>query len=182
VHQQWFTDPHTLPRTTNNTATHCEIEWKRWWCDELRQVLLIERHLQHQTISLQIRDVCIHRHGLQCFDTVGWAAGRASGLLNKKLNYRWETARCVVSVEICQLPHNSAETTSTTSPEQIEVMKLKRYSKAMCNKHVHSTMTSCVYHLYTDNFLCQNFLSPQYRNCSRDPDHTHLGNTHSSQD
>ena len=41
----------------------------------------------------------------------------------------------------CQLPRNSAETTCTTSPEQIEVMKLKRYSKAMCNKHVHSTMT-----------------------------------------
>jgi len=39
---------------------------------------------------------------------------------------------------------NSAETTCTTSPEQIEVMKLKRYSKVMCNKHVHSTMTrSC---------------------------------------
>ena len=25
----------------------------------------------------------------------------------------------------CQLPHNSAETTCTTSPEQIEVMKLE---------------------------------------------------------
>ena len=37
----------------------------------------------------------------------------------------------------CQLPRNSAETTCTTSPEQIEVMKSKRYSKAMCNKHVH---------------------------------------------
>ena len=47
-----------------------------------------------------------------------------------------------MSVEICQLPRNSAETTGTISPEQIEVMKLKRYSKAMCNKHVHSTMTS----------------------------------------
>jgi len=41
----------------------------------------------------------------------------------------------------CQLPHNNAETTCTTSPEQIEVMKLEGYSKAMCNKHVHSTMT-----------------------------------------
>jgi len=60
---------------------------------------------------------------------------------NKKLSYRRGTARCVVSVEICQLLCNSAETTCTTSPEQIEVMKLKRYSKAMCNKHVHSTMT-----------------------------------------
>jgi len=41
----------------------------------------------------------------------------------------------------CQLPRNSAETTCTTTPEQIEVMKLEGYSGAMCNKHVHSTMT-----------------------------------------
>ena len=41
----------------------------------------------------------------------------------------------------CQLPRSSAETTCTTSPEQIEVMKLKRYSKAVCNKQVHPTMT-----------------------------------------
>ena len=40
-----------------------------------------------------------------------------------------------------QLPRNSAETTCTTSPEQIEVMKLEGYSGPMCNKHVHSTMT-----------------------------------------
>jgi len=41
----------------------------------------------------------------------------------------------------CQLPRNSAETTCTTSPGQIEVMKLEDYSGPMCNKHVHSTMT-----------------------------------------
>jgi len=49
----------------------------------------------------------------------------------------------------CQLPRNSAEATCTTSPEQIEVMKLKRYSTAICNKHVHSTMTrSCRFHCH----------------------------------
>jgi len=58
---------------------------------------------------------------------------------NKKLSYRRGTARCVVSVEI--LPRSSAETTYTTSPEQIEVMKLESYGGPMCNKHVHSTMT-----------------------------------------
>ena len=42
--------------------------------------------------------------------------------------------------------------------------------------------TSCGYHLYTDDLLWRNFLGPQCRNCSRDPDHAHLGNTHSSQD
>jgi len=41
----------------------------------------------------------------------------------------------------CQLSRNSAETTCTTSPEQIEVMKLEGYSGPMCTKHVHSTMT-----------------------------------------
>jgi len=41
----------------------------------------------------------------------------------------------------CQLPRNSAETTRTISPEEIEVMKLEGYSGPMCNKHVHKTMT-----------------------------------------
>ena len=102
----------------------------------------------------------------------------------------------------CQLPRNSAETTCTTSPEQIEVMKLEGYSGPMCNKHVHSTMTrSSRFHcptgvinkpttgelwispvVYTDDLLWRNFPSPQCRNCSRDPDHAHLGSTHSSQD
>jgi len=41
----------------------------------------------------------------------------------------------------CQLTRNSTETTYTTSPEEIEVMKLEGYSGSMCNKHVHSTMT-----------------------------------------
>jgi len=36
---------------------------------------------------------------------------------------------------------NSAQTTCTTSPEQIEVMKSEGYSGPMCNKHVHSTVT-----------------------------------------
>jgi len=34
----------------------------------------------------------------------------------------------------CQLPCNSAETTYTTSPEQMEVMKLEGYSGAMCTQ------------------------------------------------
>ena len=70
-----------------------------------------------------------------------WQQQRPYQLKNKKLSYRQGTVRCIVSVEICQMPPNSAETTCTTSPEQIEVMKLNCFSKAMCNKHVHSTMT-----------------------------------------
>ena len=85
--------------------------------------------------------------------------------VDKKLSYRRRTARCVVSVVICQLPRNSAETTCTTRPEQIEVTKLKRYSKAMCSKHVHSTMTRssrfrCPVNKPTTVGLC---ISPVYR-------------------
>ena len=102
----------------------------------------------------------------------------------------------------CQLPRNSAETTCTTIPEQIEVMKLEGYSGTMSNKHVHSTImrssrfhcpigvinrprTSCGYHLYADDLLSmlwRNFLSPQCRNYSLNHDHTHLGTvSHQSQ-
>ena len=100
----------------------------------------------------------------------------------------------------CQLRRNSAETTYTTSPDQIDGMKLEIQSEAMRDRQcalnhdaiesaliVSSvinklTTLSCVYHLSTDDLLWRNFLSPQCRNCSRDPDHAHLGNTHSSQD
>ena len=66
----------------------------------------------------------------------------------------------------CQLPRNSTETTCTTSPEQIEVMKFEGYSG--CNKHVHSTMTrSSRFHCLTGVInkpttveLC---ISPVYR-------------------
>jgi len=71
-------------------------------------------------------------------------------------------------LESCQLPHNSAETTCTTSPEQIEVMKLKLYSGPVRNKHVHSTMTRSsrfhcpisVVNKPTTDELC---ISPVYR-------------------
>ena len=91
-----------------------------------------------------------------------------SGKLNRKLSYRRETARCVMSVEICQLPRNSAETTCTTSPEQIEVMQLKRHSKAMCNKHVHSTMTRwsrfrCPVGVINKPTTVELWISPVYR-------------------
>ena len=61
--------------------------------------------------------------------------------------------------------------------------------------NVHSTMTPssplplsqtddvelCISPVYR-RLAVANFLSPQCRNCSSDPDHAHLGNTHSSQD
>ena len=62
----------------------------------------LERDLQ-----LELRDVIL----CHCYDSN-----------YKKLSYRRGTARCVVS---CQLPRNSAETTYTTSPDQIDGMKLE---------------------------------------------------------
>jgi len=47
-------------------------------------------------------------------------------VVNKKLRYRRETARCVMSIEILPIAtQNSAETTYTTSPDQIDGMKLE---------------------------------------------------------
>ena len=63
---------------------------------------------------------------------------------NKKLGYRRVTARCVVSVEI--LP-TLQKLLVPQVVNKSEVMKLKRYSKTMCTKHVHSTTTrSCRFH------------------------------------
>ena len=42
-------------------------------------------------------------------------------IVDKKLSYRRGTARCVVSIEILPI----AETTYTTSPDQIDGMKLE---------------------------------------------------------
>jgi len=50
---------------------------------------------------------------------------KCATIQDKKLSYRRGTARCVVSVEICQFQRNSAETTCTTSPDQIDGMKLE---------------------------------------------------------
>ena len=80
-------------------------------------------------------------------------------------------------------------------------MKLADYSGSMCNKYVQSTKTRssrfrCLIGVVnklttdrvvditcnTDDLLWRSFLSPQCRNCSRDRDHSHLVNTHSSQD
>ena len=56
-----------------------------------------------------------------------------------------------------------------------------RFSWRQCVINKPTTVELCI-SPYTDDLLWRNFLSPQCRNCSRDPDHAHLGNTHSSQD
>ena len=75
-----------------------------------------------------------------------------------------------VRVEICQLPRNSAETTCrpTTSPEQIEVMKLEGRGEPMCSKHVHSTVTHssrfhCLIGVINKPMTVELSISPVYR-------------------
>ena len=69
----------------------------------------------------------------------------------------------------CQLPRNSTETICTTSPEQIEVMKLEAgYGGTMCNKHVHSTMTrssrfDCPIGVINKPITVELWISPVYR-------------------
>ena len=58
---------------------------------------------------------------------------------NGSLNLSDRDASC--QLKSCQLPCNGAEKTCTTSPQEIQVMKLEGYSGTVCNKHVHSTMT-----------------------------------------
>jgi len=59
---------------------------------------------------------------------------------NKKLSYHRGTRDASCQLKSCQLPRNSAETTYTTSPEQIGIMKLEGEGGPMCNKHLHSTV------------------------------------------
>ena len=87
--------------------------------------------------------------------------------------------RASCQLKSCQLPRNSAETTCTTSPEQIEVMKLDGYSRRQCVINMccalnHTAIESlpssyrchkqtdygpsCGYHLYTDNLLWRNMV------------------------
>ena len=77
------------------------------------------------------------------------------------------------------MPRNSAETTYTTSPDQIDGMKLEILSEAMRDRQCalnhdaiesaaivssvidKPTTLSCVYQLSTDGLLWRNFVSPQ---------------------
>ena len=68
----------------------------------------------------------------------------------------------------CQLPRNSAETTCTTSPEQIAVMKLEGYTGPLCNKHVHSTVMPpspfyCPVGVINKPMIVELCMSPVYR-------------------
>ena len=119
---------------------------------------------------------------LQCSDTVGWNAGNASDLsvCQPTVSDHWGTRSSAIAeglrnascqLKSCQLPCNSAETTCTTSPEQIKVMKLEGYSGTMCNKHVHSTMKRssrfhCPIGVINKPTTVELWISPVYRRLS----------------
>ena len=119
--------------------------------------------------------------------------------LRPELSYRRGTARCVMSVEI--LPIATQQWRKKLLVRQV-LNKATLWSWRvtvgqcvinMCTQPLRDRVASIIRchkqtdygrsnHLYTDDLLWRNFLSSQCRNCSRDPDHAHLGNTHSSQD
>jgi len=135
---------------------------------------------------------------------------KGTSLWNFFLNYGLGTKSSAIAegprdascqLKSCQLPRNSAELLVRQVLKKSKLWSWRVYSGTMCNKHVHSTMMRSsrlhcpigvinkpttvelwISPAYTDDLLWRNFLSPQCRNCSRDPDHAHSGNTHSSQD
>jgi len=88
-------------------------------------------------------------------------------VVTKSIVWSWRFSRrqCVIDNVACALNHDASESAPIVS--------------GVINK---STMIESCISPVTDDLIWRNFLSPQCRNCSRDPDHAHLGNTHSSQD
>ena len=108
---------------------------------------------------------------------------------DKKHSYRRVTARCVLSVVILPIATQQCRNYlyDKSWPNwwyEVGGLVGDNVSWTMCTQPWHDRVGShCLgCHKQTDDLLWRNFLSPQCRNCSRDPDHAHLGNTHSSQD
>ena len=107
---------------TNNVHVRCECDINAPPLRRRRPVSSVTAAFNH--IS---RDVLQHRSA--CAQSLEFYATRSSAIAEGLRD-----ASC--QLKACQLLRNSAETTCTTSPGQIEVMKLEGYSGPMCNKHV----------------------------------------------
>ena len=140
------------------------------------------------------------------FSALTLLVGRQEGYLackNKKLSYRRVTARCVLSVVILPIatqqcrnylydkswPNRWYEVGDSVGGNAWQTMCTQPWRDRLgshclrCHKQTDDgRVVYVLYHLYTDDLLWRNFLSPQCRNCSRDPDHAHIGSTHWSQD
>jgi len=88
-------------------------------------------------------------------------------VLIKSMVWSWRFSRNAMCDRQCALNHDAIQSADIVS--------------SVINK---PTTLSFVYHspVYRRLAVAKYFLSPQCRNCSRDPDHAHLGSTHSSQD
>jgi len=84
---------------------------------------------------------------------------------NKKLSYRRVTARCVLSLVILPNTTHQCRNDKSWPNRWYEVGGLVGGNMSQTNRR----RSSCVYHLYTDDLLWRNFLTPQCTNCSRDP-------------
>jgi len=125
--------------------------------------LIAGRSLQEARLSPRDRAMSLVGWNLaSCHATVQKLLVRQ--VLNKSKLWSWrvKVGRCVINM--------------CTQPWRVRVFHCLI---GVINK---PTTLSCVYRLYTDDLLWRNFLSPQCRNCSRDPDHAHLGSTDSPQD
>ena len=103
-----------------------------------------------------------------------WVRWYQKGKISQEIMGFWDGSG--ISWTICKQSAPCSRQITTPTPHHSSDKKLS-YRRGTARPR-----TTCVYHLYTDDLLWRNFLSPQCRNCSRDPDHAHLGNTHSSQD
>ena len=120
--------------------------------------------LQEAQLSPRDRAMrCVNWNLANCHATVQKLLIRQ--VLAKSMVWSWRFSRRQCRDRQCALNHDTTESAAIVS--------------GVINKP--TTVELCISRVY-DDLLWQNFLSPQCRNCSRDPDHAHLGSTHSSQD
>ena len=134
----------------------------RWWSFLNNVIYTISVPSRSSAIAEGLRDASCQLKFANCHATVQKLLVRQVLKKSKLWSWRVTVGQCVINM--------------CTQPWHDESLSLSY--RCQTNR----PRSSCGYHLYTDDLLWRNFLSPQCRNCSRDPDHAHLGNTDSSQD
>jgi len=150
--KQWQTFTTHISRLTSYSWPTCLRIFDQFACKIMNLILLISIPLQ----------ACLFKPGLK------WLVQNRTYL---------QTPRCTCSLK-----------TTSGVAYRWSVISCAFYTRSWpiftewTDSRTDSTTLSCVYHLSTDDLPWRNFLSPQCRNCSRDPDNAHLGSTNSSQD
>ena len=160
-HCQWHKLTHLLHQKNISFSLQSYLPYKQhkfirqpkaciWKCGKdkqkskwqsLKSCLHLQQH-NNNNIMLTHTHTHTHTHLTALFLVLpGWASTRKVNIMlspytrSSAITEGLHDASC--QLKSCQLPRNSAETTCTTSPEQIKVMKLEGYSGTMSNKHVH---------------------------------------------